>query len=227
MAKKTQRAPHPSVVQEILPARHHTGDTVPTQALLQQLRLPPGAVEHGDVPKGTHRLPVRRTAPLGRQHIHASHHAPDLLGHKDGFGEGTLRREDADRRACGPDGLQHPGRTAVSSDDRQRTAHDLRRRAVIFDQSNGGQVFQILLHPLEAPRVGATKTVNRLVRVPDDKKALSLPPPSAEQPALHSVAVLELVYQQVREAPLRRGPGAVLLPQLQRLQEQIVKVQKS
>ena len=215
--KPRQRVLHLPVQQEILPAGDHAGNAVVGQTLLQQGRLPPGAVEHRDVLEAPH-------APggpqhLGLQHADAAHHPGDLLGHEDGLRPVPLGGEQAYLRPVGAVGLHAPGRAVDGLRHRQGRGENLRGGAVILRQPHRP------LRPQggEAAGVRPAEAVDGLVGIADGEKGATLPPPGPEKPELEAVDVLELVYQQVGKAPVR--PAA--LPLAQGLQQEVVKVQLS
>ena len=124
-------------------------------------------------------------------------------------------------------GTAPEGRCAVSgragSVEHRGGAQDLRRRSVVVDQ---------LDHPAavcrrevaEVRRVGAVPAVDRLVRVTDDAQVLPAAEP-ARQVVLERVHVLELVDEQVPEAPpLRVGERPVLVHGRRAVGQQVVEV---
>lgn len=53
------------------------------------------------------------------------------------------------------------------------------------------------LQPFKNRGVRPAEAVDRLIRVADDKQALPFPVPSAQQPELQRVDVLELIHKQM------------------------------
>ena len=120
--------------------------------------------------------------------------------------------------------MQLPRGAGILIDHRQRAAKDFRSRAVVLHQPDAAQAGKILTEPFKAACLRAPKAVNRLIRVPDDKEAASLPVPGPDQPVLEGVAVLKLIDQQMPEPPVRRF-CRLGLPQ--RLEQQVVEVEQA
>lgn len=80
--------------------------------------------------------------------------------------------------------MQLPRGAGILIDHRQRAAKDFRSRAVVLHQPDAAQAGKILTEPFKAACLRAPKAVNRLIRVPDDKEAASLPVPGPDQPGI-------------------------------------------
>lgn len=178
--KPRQRVLHLPVQQEILPVGNHAGNAVVGQTLLQQGRLPPGAVEHRDVPEAP-RAPGRPNAWASNIPM-ATHHPGDLLGHEDG-----LRRSPSSvsRRTSAPWGLwvsMRRGAPSMASATGRAAAENLRGGAVILRQPHRP------LRPQggEACRRPPAEAVDGLVGIADGEKGATLPPPGPEKPELEA-----------------------------------------
>ena len=82
---------------------------------------------------------------------------------------------------------------------------DLRGRAEVVGQRDDFGAGEVLGEVGQQRRVGAVPAVDRLVRVADDAQVDAVAQPALQQAVLHRVDVLELVDEQVAEAPARRG----------------------
>ena len=193
----------------VLPAGDLAGDAVPAEAALHKLGLAVGAAQHP---------PRRRRS-----------------GTAPGFGPGRPRPYPCPR-SCGrsllrwrrpgggrpPPGGPAPGAPAGAWGSRSRAGPGLWAitgiaqpstwggGAVILHQAQGLQLGEALAELFEAAAVRAPEAVDGLVRVADDEQALPLLAPPADKLQLQGVAVLELIDEQVGEAPPLAG-GEVLL----------------
>src|SRR5205085_10209426 len=80
----------------------------------------------------------------------------------------------------------------------------------------------------EKAGVGAVPAKNRLVRIAHDTEVGSVPAPAVEQAVLHGVDVLELVHEEMPEAPALRGrEPLVVLEGAGAQQQQVVEVDKA
>ena len=107
-------------------------------------------------------------------------------------------------------GSRSRGGAGVVGDHRHSAAQHLGGGAVILHQAQGLQLGEALAELFEAAAVRAPEAVDGLVRVADDEQALPLLAPPADKLQLQGVAVLELIDEQVGEAPPLAG-GEVLL----------------
>ena len=133
----------------------------------------------------------------------------DRTGDALGLGPVVVVLVHARHRTVGPGGLQ--GAVAVDApaapeQHRVGDGEDLRRRAVVLGEAHdlgGGEAGR---EPPQGLGVGAVPGVDRLVGVADDAQVEAVAAPGIEQRLLQGVDVLELVDEEVLEAP-PLGPG--------------------
>ncbi len=122
------------------------------------------------------------------------------------------------------------GDQAAGGQYRGRGSQDLWRRAVVVSQvqhRHPGEAVrrECLLEAVEVAGVGSVPAVDGLVGVADDEQVVAVAQPPPQQPVLQRVDVLELVDEQVPEAPALGGSGLrVSLHDPQGEAEQVVEV---
>ena len=118
----------------------------------------------------------------------------------------------------------HPPRSArIVGNDGEGSGENLPGGAVIFFQSDGVKLREILLQLIKAGRVRAPEAVDGLIRISDHKKFCSIPVPCLHQAVLQRVDVLKLVDQKAgKTGTVLIGHRFLLFQQAKRLQKQIV-----
>ena len=135
----------------------------------------------------------------------------------------------------GPSGRRgaHRGAVPGGAEHRARGRDDLRRRAVVAAEAHDADVGEPLGRELcgepdEERRVGAGEPVDRLVGVADDAEVGAVAEPRPQQPELRRARVLELVDEEMAEAPaLRGGELGVALEHVGTAGDEVVEVDEA
>ncbi len=145
---------------------------------------------------------------------------------RNGVGFGPVVAMTGDRR-WGPRGSgRHQGR--LIGQHGAGAAEDLGARAVILHELDRAGAGEVGLELIEVGGVGAIPTVDRLPAVADDTEAGSVTHEELQQRELERVDVLELVDEDMAEAPTEGlGRGAVLLEQAPAANEDVVEVDQA
>ena len=145
------------------------------------------------------------------------------------IGLGAVGRRGPDQLrggAVGPRGLDVLARAAwPPRSTAAARVEDLRRRAVAALELDDLGRGPVAVDVEQEAGVGAVPPVDRLLRVAHGGDVVAVAPPRLEQPELQRVHVLELVDEQVAEAPaLGGGEAVVLLEGAGAQREQVVEV---
>ena len=125
------------------------------------------------------------------------------------------------RRTVGP----HRGRSLAVGEQGRRGGEHLRRRPVAAVESHDRRAPHQRGQPQQERRIGAVPAVDRLVRVAHHAEVGPSPTPGLEEVELQRVDVLELVDEEVAEAPPLRSGEVGLVVELRGAQlEQVVEV---
>ena len=136
-------------------------------------------------------------------------------------------------RSVGTVGAQRPAVTLAEPEHGVSHREDLRRGAVVVVEADDLGPREAAVEAGEERRVGPVPRIDGLVRIANDTEVDRLgggrvtldPEPALEQAVLRRVDVLELVDEQVAEAPpLASGEGLVGLERLDAAHEQVVEV---
>ena len=127
----------------------------------------------------------------------------------------------------------HRGTVPGGSEHRARGRHDLRGGAVVAPETNDPDVGEPLgrelrREPHEERRVGTGEPVDRLVAVADDAEVGAVAEPCSQQPELSRARVLELVDEEMAEAPaLRGGEVGVAFEHVGAARDEVVEVDEA
>jgi hypothetical protein len=110
--------------------------------------------------------------------------------------------DDDGHRAVGPVGPQRPA--AAAGQHRRGDREDLGARSVVVVHLDDRRSGEVVGEPGEVRRVGPVPAVDGLVGVTHDTEVVAVAEPTAEQPELQRVHVLELVDEEVAEPPALR-----------------------
>ena len=210
--------------EKVLPSGHHIGDRLLAQALLDELCLAVGAIQHRDIREAyrVHR-PDRTTGPAhpGLEHIHTADQAVDLFGDEQRLVKRIGRRQQPHPFPLAALCLQTGrGLARKAGQDRKRRADNRRGGPIVPEKGDLPKRRPFLPQPVETAGVGTTESINRLIRIPDDEEALPSPAPCPDEPELNGIDILEFVDEQMGEPA---GSGSPLL----RLQLDVYKRQEA
>ena len=191
----------------------------------QKPGLPVGAVEHGNIGKASDR-PTHVRA-VGLQHIHAAHHAADLLGDEDALRHPALALDEPDGQPGRHCRHKKPPPAGIVGDKGHGALQDFRCRAVIFLEVYHPRLGIIFQKMGEALAVRPTEAVDSLIRIADDKELLSPFVKSPNQAVLDRVNVLELVHQKVGEGAEQLFLHTSIPDEGEGLPDEVVKFQEA
>ena len=187
------------------------GDALAHQRVFDRSRLRVGPVQHGD----------RGVDVVGQRGASGSRDEVGLL-------ELVAAAEVGDARAAlavGPEVLVLA--VAVLADDGRRGVEDDLRRAVVALELDDRRFGEVVLEVEDVAEVGAAPLVDRLVRIADDAQVAMDLGEAADQQVLRPVGVLVLVDHHEPELPgVLRADLLGLLEQLDRLQQQVVEIER-